>query len=512
LIPEKGKTAKTEAKEKEKLSRYKKTLDEQGLEELIRQTRELENYKEIPSTPEELKKLPLLKISDIKKEAEPFFNKEKNWKDVKTLHHDIFTNEIAYIEFLFSANHIPERLIPYLGFLKPVLGYVDTKHYGFTELSNEINTYTGGMALGTSLYMNVNDNDDYIITADVRTKVLYSNIKKAMELIEEIMFSSKLEDEKRLYEIVSEMKSRLKMGLDSSGNSAAALRAMSYYSETAYIREQINGIAFYKFVEKIEKNFESEKENLIKNIRELLFYVFRKENLLICITADEKGYEEVCRNLEGCISKLGTELVEKKKMQVDPVHQNEGFKTSAGIQYVARAGNFTQKGYKYTGLLKVLRVILNYDYLWNNVRVMGGAYGCGSSFSRSGDCYFASYRDPNLSKTNEIYEKIPEYIRKFNVDDRDMTKYIIGTISDMDIPLSPMAKGNRSLSAYMSKISYEQIQKERDQVLQANVFQIQDLAERMEAVLEQNHICAIGNEDKIESEKQLFEKVEGLYD
>jgi Zn-dependent M16 (insulinase) family peptidase len=333
-----------------------------------------------------------------------------------------------------------------------------------------------------------------------------------MELIEEIMFSSKLEDEKRLYEIVSEMKSRLKMGLDSSGNSAAALRAMSYYSETAYIREQINGIAFYKFVEKIEKNFESEKENLIKNIRELLFYVFRKENLLICITADEKGYEEVCRNLEGCISKLGTELVEKKKMQVDPVHQNEGFKTSAGIQYVARAGNFTQKGYKYTGLLKVLRVILNYDYLWNNVRVMGGAYGCGSSFSRSGDCYFASYRDPNLSKTNEIYEKIPEYIRKFNVDDRDMTKYIIGTISDMDIPLSPMAKGNRSLSAYMSKISYEQIQKERDQVLQANVFQIQDLAERMEAVLEQNHICAIGNEDKIESEKQLFEKVEGLYD
>ena len=203
---------------------------------------------------------------------------------------------------------------------------------------------------------------------------------------------------------------------------------------------------------------------------------------------------------------------ENNKFDFTPKKLNEGFKTSAGIQYVARAGNFVDKGYSYKGSLKVLKVILNYDYLWNNVRVKGGAYGCGSMFTRSGDSYFASYRDPNLKNTNQVFENIPDYIRKFNVDKRDMTKYIIGTISDMDTPLSPMSKGNRSLSAYMSSISYEKIQKERNDVINTNVDEIRSLADLIENVLSAKNICVIGNEDKIENEKDLFDNVLNLYD
>lgn len=512
LIPKKGLNTKAENELKERLVEYKKSLSEKELERLVEETKALEEYKDIPSSKEDLEKIPLLKIDDIKKEAEPFHNKMRKVADINLIHHDVFTNGIAYVEMLFRANEIPEELYPYLGFIKNVLGYMDTKSYTCNELSNEINMHTGGISAGTSLYMDINDNKNFTITADIRVKVLYSNIEKAFELLEEIMFSTKLEDEKRLYEIVAEMKSRLKMGLESSGNSAAALRAMSYYSETALIRERINGIEFYKFVEKIEKDFENEKAGLIQGIRKLIETVFRKDNLLVSLTGDEDSFKRLCKPLEKCSKNLHSIKEVYTTPEFKPEKKNEGFKTSAGIQYVARAGNFVDEGYRYQGSLKVLKVILNYDYLWNNVRVKGGAYGCGSTFTRSGDTYFVSYRDPNLSKTNDVFETMADYIKNFTVDERDMTKYIIGTVSDMDTPLTPMSKGNRSLSAYMSNVTFEQIQKERDEVLEANQESIRKLSGLVESVIKQKNLCVIGNENKIESEKELFDNVMNLYD
>lgn len=512
LIPKKGLNTKAELELKENLAALKAGMSRSDLEKLVKETRALEEYKEIPSSKEDLEKIPLLKIEDIKKEAEPFHNKMREVAGLKVLHHDVFTNGIAYVEMLFRANEIPEELYPYLGFIKNVLGYMDTKSYTCSELSNEINMHTGGISAGTSLYMDANDNSIFTITADLRVKVLYSNIEKAFELLKEIMFSTKLEDEKRLYEIVAEMKSRLKMGLESSGNSAAALRAMSYYSETALIREKINGIEFYKLVERIEKNFEQEKAGLISGIKKLLEIVFRRDNIIVSLTGDEESFERLCKPISEFTNLLSDKKENYPKPVFRPEKKNEGFKTSAGIQYVARAGNFVDEGYKYQGSLKVLKVILNYDYLWNNVRVKGGAYGCGSTFTRSGDTYFVSYRDPNLTKTNDVFEAMSDYIKKFDVDERDMTKYIIGTVSDMDSPLTPMSKGNRSLSAYMSNISFEQIQRERDEVLKTDKESIRKLSGLVESVISQKNICVLGNENKIESEKELFNNVINLYD
>ena len=301
LKPKKGLTSIQEKQTNEKLKNFKESLTSEEIGDLIVKTKELEEYKEIPSLKEELEKIPLLEIEDIKKEAEPFYNTEKEVDGVNVLHHNIFTGGILYIELLFKANSIPERLVPYLGFLRATLGYMDTENYTCSQLSNEINIHTGGLSAGSSLYMDVNNNKEYIITADIRAKALYEKADKTFSLLEEIMFTTKIEDEKRLYEIVSEMKSRLRMGIESSGNSAAALRAMSYYSETAYIREKINGIDFYKFVEKIEKDFETEKESLIKGIKELLEYALVPENLIVSITADEEGYETIMEPLKKCL-------------------------------------------------------------------------------------------------------------------------------------------------------------------------------------------------------------------
>ena len=192
--------------------------------------------------------------------------------------------------------------------------------------------------------------------------------------------------------------------------------------------------------------------------------------------------------------------------------KNEGFKNSAQVQYVTRAGNFVKKGYAYDASLRVLKTILNSEYLWKQIREQGGAYGCNCVFSKSGESYFSSYRDPNLAKTNDVFQRVPEYIRNFDADERNMTKYIIGTISPMETPLTAVGKGNRSMSAYFSGETLENLKKEKRQVLDTDQEKIRSLADTVQAVLEDDSICVVGNEGKIEEDKALFMKVINLFE
>ena len=190
--------------------------------------------------------------------------------------------------------------------------------------------------------------------------------------------------------------------------------------------------------------------------------------------------------------------------------KNEGFKTASKVQYVARVGNFIDRGVSYSGALQILKVIMSYEYLWQNIRVKGGAYGCMSSFNRIGDGYFVSYRDPNLRRTMEVYEGVVEYLENFTVSERDMTKYIIGTMSNIDQPMTPSAKGDRSMNLYMNKVDANMIRKERIEILEAGQEDIRRLAKVAQAVLQAEQICVIGSEDKIEEDRDLFMKVTGF--
>ena len=173
--------------------------------------------------------------------------------------------------------------------------------------------------------------------------------------------------------------------------------------------------------------------------------------------------------------------------------------------------NFREAGLPYTGSLKVLRTIMAYDYLWNQVRVKGGAYGCMNSYTRNGDTYLVSYRDPNLEKTLQVYEDSVDFIKNFQASERDMTRFIIGTISDLDVPLTPHAQGARSMGAYLSHLTFEDVQRERDQVLSADSEAIRELAAYLQAVLAQKHLCVIGNEEKLNAQKELFGEVKNLF-
>ena len=308
------------------------------------------------------------------------------------------------------------------------------------------------------------------------------------------------------------MKSKMQSSFVSAGHSLAAGRALSYFSVGGKISEEIKGLGQYRFIETLLENFDEKIDETISVMQELCQRIFVRERLIIDYTGTMEGLSEVKE-----ISKEFYESLAYAKGRIKEVAPircttlNEAFKTSGQVQFVCRAGNFKKKGLEYTGALKVLRVMMGYDYLWNNVRVKGGAYGCMSSFMRNGDCFFVSYRDPNLQRTIEVYEKASEYLKNFVADERTLTQYIIGTISDVDAPLSPAAYGAYSLGAYLSQVTDEMIQKSREEVLNVTQEDIRKLAEYVDAFLEDQCVCVVGTAPKIEESKELFDTIDNLF-
>lgn len=492
------------------LSDYKASLSDEEIKKLIEDTEHLKKYQEEPSSDEDLRKLPMLTRADMKKNAMPFSNIEDELLDVKVVRHDIESNGIDYISFLFDAGDFAQSELGYLGFFTNALGLVSTEKYSYTDLANATNIYTGGISTGTASHPDIKDRNNFVFKFEVKLKVLEKNLDKALELMEQMLLSSDFTDTKRLGELVAQIKARLQANLSSSGHLVAAMRSMSSFSRYALYQDELKGVAFYRSICRIEKELSESPKSVSDKLAAIAKKLFARNRMLISFTGNNEAYGNAKPSLKKVITGFNKMSAVGNQAEVHFNTAKEAFIDASQIQYVAKTGDFICEGYEYTGALRLLRIILSYDYLWINVRVKGGAYGCMNTFLRSGESYFVSYRDPNLSDTLDVYDRIPEYIKSFSPDERDMTKYIIGTFSALDTPMNPEAKGSRSLSAYLEGITYEQIQKERNEILNAQPEDIRRLADLVEAVLKKDSICVIGNENMIKESAGLFENVEKL--
>lgn len=492
------------------LSNYKASLSDEEIKKLIEDTEHLKKYQEEPSSDEDLRKLPMLTRADMKKNAMPFSNIEDELLDVKVVRHDIESNGIDYISFLFDAGDFAQSELGYLGFFTNALGLVSTEKYSYADLANATNIYTGGISTGTASHPDIKDRNNFVFKFEVKLKVLEKNLDKALELMEQMLLTSDFTDTKRLGELVAQIKARLQANLSSSGHLVAAMRSMSSFSRYALYQDELKGIAFYRSICRIEKELSESPKSVSDKLAAIARKLFARNRMLISFTGNNEAYGNAKPSLEKVIAGFDKMSAVGNQAEVHFNTAKEAFIDASQIQYVAKTGDFICEGYEYTGALRLLRIILSYDYLWINVRVKGGAYGCMNTFLRSGESYFVSYRDPNLSDTLDVYDRIPEYIKNFSPDERDMTKYIIGTFSALDTPMNPEAKGSRSLSAYLEGITYEQIQKERNEILNAQPEDIRRLADLVEAVLNKDSICVIGNENMIKESAGLFENVEKL--
>lgn len=510
LVPEKGLAAKRDKELEEKLENYRKSLSDEELTRMVENTKALEAYQEAEEAPEALTCIPMLSREDIKKEITGLTNEEHHVEDSLFLYHDVCTNGIGYADLLFEIHDFDVDTVHYLGLLKSVLGAVDTENYTYGELFNEVNARTGGIAYGIEVFDDAQDTDAFRAMFAVRGKALYPEMDFMFSMIREVLTTSKLDDTKRLYEIIARVRSRTQASLASAGHSTAVLRGASYASPMAAFQDEMAGIGYYQFIEKLEKDFDSCKDEIVKNLRKVMEEVLRPENFCVSYTGERESLDVVKAQAAGIKKVLFNGQKPESVKQAPCIKKNEAFKTSGQVQYVAQNGNFRKKGLEYTGALEILKVILSYDYLWINLRVKGGAYGCMSGFKRNGESFLVSYRDPHLKRTLEVYQGVPDYIRAFEADEREMTKYIIGTISNKDVPRTPQMQGSISKTAYFSNVTEDMLQKERNQILGAQKEDIQKLAALVEAVLSDDQICVVGSETAIEKAEDVFMEVKPL--
>lgn len=509
--PVPGLTTRRDSELQKKLEVYKNTLSKEQKQAIVDGTASLRAYQEEPDTPQALATIPLLRREDMKKEAAAFVNEVRCAEGTTILFHNIFTNGISYLNLIFDLGKVPERLFPYVGILKSMLSMVDTEHFGYGELFNEINIHTGGIRVVANTYTNAGNLKEYKMTLEIRARALCEKRDKALELMKEILLTSRFEDSKRLFEVIAETRSRMQSTMTSAGHSVAAIRTLSYFSPTAAVSEQISGIPQYRLLEDLEKNFDQKKEELAANLKELCRIIFRPENLLVDYTAAGEDYAGLEQAVIGFKKELFTTQTQDGGLHPVLTRKNEAFMTAGQVQYVCRAGNFIDRGLAYTGALKVLKVMMGLDYLWNQIRVKGGAYGCMCSFYRNGDGYFVSYRDPNLERTVDVYEQAAEYIRNARLDEREVTQFIIGAISELDTPMTPATRGLYSLGGYLTGLSMEQVQKERDELLATTGETIRGLAEYVEAFMADENLCVVGNGEKIKENRNMFMNVEQLF-
>ncbi len=507
LKPVRGLTAKKEEALRETLAAQAAAMTPEERMQIVRETEALKAYQKAPSDREDLLKIPQLSRSDIGTKAEKPVYEERELAGLPVVWSNLFTSGILYLRVFFDCSHLTLEENSCLALYRDLLGYLDTESHRYGALSTLINLNSGGISFGMEAYPDLlrYGPDTRVFYADA--KVLPERAGFALETVREMLMTTSLSDRERLKGRLQEIRAGLKDGLTAAGHSAALGRAGACVSESAAFGDAIKGIAYYRFLEALSEDDQGQMEAFVRRIAEITTGLFTGDNLRIHVTCDETSLAAVSDALEGYREQFPETAERVPRFDWKREIRSEAFESASQVNYVARAGNFREKGFSYTGVLRVLKTLLSYDYLWNHVRVLGGAYGCGASFARSGYGGFASFRDPNLTETDRVYEGIAAYAGSFQADEREMTKSILGAVAEMDTPLPPMQRGLRGLSACCSGLDAEALQRERDEILGAEPADIQALAPLLDAILSDRAKCAIGNEKQIEAARACFTAV-----
>lgn len=502
LYPKKGLNEEKQKALETKLEGLKKSFTDEELDGLVEKCKELKKRQETADKQDKLESIPLVSIEDISSKPEELPLIEKEINGVKVLHHNFYTNKISYVNLYFKTSAVSKELISKITFLSDILGKCSTKKYSYEKLSNIVNINTGGISYSPCSISDTSKYGDYTPYFEISLKCLESKLNTVFNILKEVILNTNLSDEKRIKQILDEKKSRIESAIFEGGHRVTGKKVLSYISEKGVYEEELSGLKYYDFLADASENFDIKQ--LKNELEEIVKLVFNKNNLIISFSGTDEDYSEFKTSIEGFIDSLNDENLKYNKYDFDVEVKNEGLLMQGDVQYIAKGGDYKREGYNFRGDMALLDTILGFDYLWNNVRVKGGAYGVFSSFRRDGSCYIVSYRDPNVKETLEVYDGVAKYLEDFNVSDREMQKYIIGTMRKLDSPITNSSKGEIATTLYLSGITYEQRVSERHDILDSNIETIKSFAPLLKSVMRQNCICALGNETKLKENETIF--------
>ena len=503
LLPSSTVGREREAAQEKILMEKKAAMSRVEIDALIQACADLRAAQAESDTEEALTAIPILARSDIRKEAEKLPLEVRDLDGTKILCSDLETNGIVYLNFYFPMEAVAQEDLPYAYLLAEMLGAVDTARHSYAELALLKSLYTGGIGADIVAYTRAGEPDSLLPRFKLRAKVLRRNVTRLFEILEEMLLESDFSDAKRIRELIDEDKTGMELSLQRAANQIVAARIAGYLMPSGCYAEE-GGLSFHAFLSAFQENFAVHHQQMQEAFARLLPRIFNRNDLMVSITAPADDYESIAEELSAFQKKLSAREFSAAQYHWDLAARNEGLTTQSRVQYVAKGANFIQLGYAYTGVLRLLETLLRYDYFWTRIRVQGGAYGAMTQFNRNGFMVFASYRDPNLAETLDVLNETADYVRTFDVSDREMDKFVIGTMSGVDAPLTPQMKGDTAATLYLRGITEEARQRARDEILSAHQEDVRALAPLIADAMRADVYCVLGGEEKVRENAALF--------
>lgn len=503
LVPEPGKEEAEQAAAAQKMQELKASMTQEDLQRYIDECAELHRLQATPDSEEARASIPILKRSDIRQDVEIIAKEEEKVGDNTLLYIPTNANKIAYVNYYSDITDIPAAQLPLCYLLTDILGKFHTERYTYEELATNSIMYTGGIAFNVRAISAAEDADSYHIYFSTKAKCLEDKLPQTLDILQAIALESKLNDLNRFQELVAEVKTDWDNNFFNRGQTVAITRLYSYCAAAPRVNEQ-DEFSYYQFLKNLVDNFAEQAPQVLEALQKLSQRFYQKSSYMLTYSCDAEDRASVREQALAFIDKLPEARVTDIVDVPTVASINEGITTAGKVQYVAAGGSFAKHGHKYVGAMAVLETILRYEYLWTKIRIQGGAYGATARFELNGLGVFASYRDPQLEKSLQAYSELAAWLKNVEFPERELNKYVIGTISGMDVPLTNTMRLDKAAVQYLKGVPDALRQRIRNEVLNVTNEDLQKLGKVVEDMLSDGLICVVGGKQPIEANKDLF--------
>ena len=497
LKPEPDLSAKLEAAERERLGRAKQSMSPAALSEVAARTVTLRRMQEAPDPPEALAAIPMLKIQDLSRVNKTIPLAAFEEKGAEILYHDLFTSGVAYLDLGFDLHGLPQKFIPYLSLIGRAFLEMGTEDEDYVTLTQRISGKTGGIRpLCHTAVKKAGERSTACLF--FRAKAMVEQTGSLMDILKDVLLKVRMDNRERFRQMVLEAKARQEQMLVPSGHQFVGLRLRAHFNEADWAAEQMGGISQLFFLRDLAKAVDDRWSSVLADLEEIKRILVNRKGMLVNVTLDEEGWKRFQPPVREFLEALPSRPAEKQIWTRGAMYPHEGLTIPSQVNYAGKGVDLYRAGYPFHGSAHVITRYLRNAWLWEKVRVQGGAYGAFSTFDRlSGVFTMVSYRDPNLMKTIQVFDESARFLEQIELSDEELTKSIIGTIGDMDQYLLPDAKGFVSLVRYLSGETDEERQKIREEVLAATVADFRSFGKILRGAMAEGPVKVLGAEGAI---------------